>query len=306
MKFLFFAFILITVITGCSQADSSDQGASKEITSPFQGKVEHVHGMGYLDEDTLAFASHTGLKLYQDEKWAQTTSHKNDYMGFNVVDEGFYTSGHPGQESNLPNPIGIQKAAGIDKGLKSLALEGESDFHAMGVGYRNHSIYVLNQRANSLMDLGLYRSFDDGKTWGKLRAENLPENIFQIAVHPDNEQMVSVATKTGIYLSRDAGDTFKLISEEGQGSGLFFTKEKLYYGIYNNEGQSFKAYSLSDGSKQELSLPELEEDALMYVAKPPKQNEKIAIFTVNGSSFVSKDSGQTWTQILEEGETIIN
>ncbi len=303
-KILFLAFTFIIVITGCSQSDTGDGSSSSETTSTFQGKLEHVHGMGYLDGNTLAFASHTGLKLYQNEKWVQTTSHKNDYMGFSVVDEGFYTSGHPGEESNLPNPVGIQKTTGIDKGLKSLALEGESDFHAMGVGYRNHSIYVLNQRANSLMDLGLYRSFDDGETWEKLRAKNLPENIFQIAVHPDNEQVVSVATKTGIYLSRDAGDTFELISEEGQGSGLFFTKEKLYYGIYNNEGQSFQAYSLSNGSKQELSLPKLKEDALMYVAKQPQNNEKIAIFTVNGSSFVSKDNGQTWTQILEEGETL--
>ncbi|MBA2175669.1 hypothetical protein H0266_12280 [Halobacillus locisalis] len=223
-------------------------------------------------------------------------------MGFTVVEDGFYTSGHPGEQSDLPNPIGIQKGEVTQEDLASLAFEGESDFHAMGVGARNHVIYVLNQRPNSEMEQGLYKSTDDGETWEEIAADGLGEKIFQIAVHPDDESLVAVAGATGIYLSDDGGEKFEKVSDQGQGSGLYFTEDKLYYGLYTGE-PSMVEYNWADQSNKELPLPDLSEDAVMYISKHGTNEEEYAIFTIKGSSYLTEDSGGSWELILDQGQT---
>ncbi|WP_079478269.1 F510_1955 family glycosylhydrolase [Halobacillus salinus] len=308
------ALASVITIAGCSQAnqkessqqDRKQQGSSdvslQEVTETFDGTLQHVHGMGYLDENSIAFAAHSGIKIYKDGEWLSSTYHQNDYMGFNVVEDGFYTSGHPGEQSDLPNPIGIQRGEVIKEDLTSLAFKGESDFHAMGVGARNEAIYVLNQRSNSEMGQGLYKSTDDGENWQEIAAENLGEKIFQIAVHPDDENLVAVAGATGIFLSEDGGEKFERISNQGQGSGLYFSDDKLYYGLYTGK-PSMIEYNWEDQAKKELSLPELTEDAVMYISKHPTKDGEYAIFTIKGSSYVTEDSGGSWEQILDHGQT---
>ncbi|MGI8314559.1 F510_1955 family glycosylhydrolase [Halobacillus mangrovi] len=310
-KILFISFLIVIIIlAGCSQSNQEESGdqpsdqeqSANEATSSFEGSLEHVHGVGYTNEDTIAYAAHSGVKLYKNGEWLEAVHHKNDYMGFTVVEDGFYTSGHPGQQSSLPNPIGLQKGKVSEEGLSSLAFEGESDFHAMGVGYRNQAVYVLNGQPNSKMEKGLYRSFDQGKSWDKLAAENLGEKIFQIAVHPDNEKILAIAGAEGIYLSEDKGESFTRISDQGQGSGLFFTKDRLLYGLYTGEPFLY-SYQLEEQSKQEISLPELKEDAVMYVSKHPENEKEIVIFTIKGSSYTTSDGGESWKQIIDQGKT---
>ncbi|MGP4078055.1 F510_1955 family glycosylhydrolase [Halobacillus sp. K22] len=304
-------FISMLVLGACNsesnQSEGSEEGSDKkksiqESTDSFDGSVEHVHGMGYVDADTLAYAAHSGIKLHKGGKWLESTHHKNDYMGFNVVDNGFYTSGHPGEGSDLPNPIGLQKGKVTEEGLSALAFEGESDFHAMGVGARNHAVYVWNEHANSQMEQGLYRSLDDGESWEKIAAENSGEKIFQIAVHPDDENIVALATASGIYLSEDGGASFNVISEEGQGSGMHFTKDRLYYGLYTGT-PSLSVYKWDDQSKEEIGLPEMNEDAVMYLAKNPEKKDTFAIFTIKGNSYTTSDNGESWEQIIDQGQT---
>ncbi|WP_082235466.1 F510_1955 family glycosylhydrolase [Halobacillus massiliensis] len=310
MKFKLTLMILasITVITGCSQSDkeSSQKEEGKETlqasTESFDGSLEHVHGMGYVNDETIAYAAHSGIKLYQNGEWLESKYHKNDYMGFNVVENGFYTSGHPGGQSDLPNPVGLQKGDVTKEKLSALAFEGESDFHAMGVGARNHAIYVWNERPNSKMEKGLYKSTDDGKTWEKIKADNLGEEIFQIAVHPDDEDRVAVASSTGVFLSEDGGESFTKISEQGQGSGLFFTRDRLYYGLYNGV-PSLKSFNWNDQAKEDITLPQLKEDAVMYFSKNPDSESEFVIFTIKGSSYLTLDSGESWKQIIDQGQT---
>ncbi|RWZ54443.1 hypothetical protein EQV77_14285 [Halobacillus fulvus] len=314
---------ILIILAGCSQSEeegsadsqdpatnesssgdtdtSEDQTSSLEEVSSFEGSVDHVHGVGYLDGETVTFAAHEGLKLYQNGEWLQADLHKNDYMGFNMVDEGFYVSGHPGPNSDLPNPLGLQKGT-VDEQLSSIGFVGESDFHAMGVGYNSHAVYVLNEQPNSELDQGLYRSFDGGETWERLKAENLDEKLFQIAVHPTDEKKVAVASQSGIYLSEDAGDTFERVSAEGQGSGIFFAEDELFYGLYTGEA-AMKSYQLEDGSIEEVPLPDMTEDAVMYTAQNPQNPEELTIFTISGHAYQTENAGEEWTQIINNGTT---
>lgn len=63
--------------------------------------------------------------MFENGKWYKTTKENNDYMGFNAVQTGFYSSGHPGADSKLPNPIGIKKSEDNGETLENLAVEIE-------------------------------------------------------------------------------------------------------------------------------------------------------------------------------------
>ncbi|PBB06173.1 F510_1955 family glycosylhydrolase [Salimicrobium humidisoli] len=278
-----------------SEKDRSEQGELEK----FEGTVEHVHGLGYTDVDGVTFASHEGLKIYREGQWWETPYHKNDYMGFNAVKGGMYVSGHPGETSDLPNPVGLQKGRAGEEGLDHLGFRGESDFHLLGVGYENEAVYLLNDRPDEELETGFYRSFDKGETFEPFRAENLPEDLFQLAVHPIREKVVAAAAKTGVFLSEDAGETFKRISEKGQASGLTFTENSLYFGLLQN-GAAFKKYGLGSEEMETVPLPEFGEDAVLYSALSPGE-DVIIIYTMNGSSYSTEDEGETWKQFLEEG-----
>lgn len=67
-------FISMLILAACSSdsnqnetsEESSEQKESVEkSTASFDGSLEHVHGIGYMDADTLAYAAHSGIKLHK-------------------------------------------------------------------------------------------------------------------------------------------------------------------------------------------------------------------------------------------------
>ena len=281
--------------------EEAQQGSldADDFEVDFEGTVEHVHGMGYIEGDGLYFASHEGLKIYRDGKWVETDGMHNDYMGFNAVDRGFYTSGHPGNGSGMMNPIGIQRSMDGGRSLEHMGFEGETDFHAMAVGYRSHHMFVMNPQPNSGMGAGFFRSENEGQDWSEAAAEGLEGEISYLAMHPDDSQLIAAATSTGVYLSQDGGASFKALTSDGQfGTALTFSEDALYYASYETVSELVE-YELETGDKKTLALPELPEDGVLYIAQRP---DELAIYTVKGQAFISGDKGAEWTQIMEDGE----
>src|SRR5690625_5300451 len=132
-------------------------------------------------------------------------------MGFAAVDKGFYSSGHPGDDSNLPNPIGLQRSFDGGKTLKKIAFEGESDFHVMAVGFSSHDIILLNEQKNSKLVEGIYLSEDSGESWMEVTASGLDGDILSLSIHPSNSKYIAAATNSGLYLSSYIEETFSLI-----------------------------------------------------------------------------------------------
>ncbi|SEA40699.1 hypothetical protein SAMN05421743_104239 [Thalassobacillus cyri] len=292
-----------------SESQSKDQsnGNMAEFLQPFDGSVNHVHGIGYMNPETgIAFASHTGLKFYKDGKWQETKGQHNDYMGFNAVEDGFYTSGHPGKDSDLPNPLGLKKSFDGGQSMENLGFEGESDFHTMGVGYRNHAIYLMNIQPNSKLEAGFYRSLDDGETWESVEANGLSTSPFAIAVHPTDENIVAASTKNGVHLSEDGGKSFELIKENTQGTALFFEEDTLYYATYSNE-PTMEAVNLEDRSAEKISLPDIGQQAILYIAKNHAADEAFTILSSNGetdNAYRTTDGGSNWQQIIDQGKPL--
>ncbi|MUK89213.1 hypothetical protein GMD78_12605 [Ornithinibacillus sp. L9] len=263
--------------------------------------IDHVHGLGYAgDNGGLYFATHTGLKIYRDGNWYETSKNFNDYMGFNAVDKGFYTSGHPGADSDLPNPIGLQRSFNGGETLESLAFEGETDFHAMGVGYFSHDIIVMNPMKNSELDVGFYKSTDEGKSWEAVQALNLTGDIFALAIHPTDSNIIAAATTMGIFLSRDGGKHFEQLTEAAQGTAVFFNEDNLYYASYHSIPELIQ-YKLDDDKGKSMNLPDLQEDVPIYISQHPQNNQEIAFYTTKGQAFLTTDGAESWKQILVDG-----
>lgn len=279
------------------------ENASDDFEMPFDGTFTHLHGMGYIEqEDALYFSTHHGLKIFRDGNWFETSENNNDYMGFNAVDEGFYTSGHPSPDSDMPNPIGIQRSMDGGRSLEHLGMEGETDFHLMAAGYQSHHLFVMNPAPNSQIEAGFHRSEDLGETWEQVEAQGLEGEAVALAMHPTDSQLIAAATSEGVYLSEDGGQNFGLLSgEEETGTAVFFNDEELYYASYQAE-PALVRYTLEGGEQTALELPELTEDAVAYISEHPEEKSKIAISTFKGHAFVSEDAAASWQQILEQGQ----
>ncbi|MBT2756841.1 hypothetical protein J7E71_12865 [Mesobacillus foraminis] len=318
--------VMATTLTACGQdneeapkeetpsgqiSEGTEQNATKIGTGKleqsrffeeFNGKIDHVHGVGYAGNgNVLFFATHDGLKVYENGQWYKTKEENNDYMGFSATEDGFYTSGHPGMDSNLPNPLGIKKSSDFGETLQPVALEGETDFHTMGVGYSNEVIFALNPERNSIMETNqYYRSEDGGQSWKMVKANGLEGEIMSVAVHPTNPNLLAAAGSEGIYLSQDKGETFQRIIGEMTGTAIFFSEDTLWYGTYDGTPKLVK-HSLADGTEQKALLPKLEEDVVLFFAQNPQNENEMTFVTFNGTIYQSADGAKTWKLLVEEG-----
>lgn len=288
--------------TGQNVTKTEGTFASNSFFEPFDGKLDHIHGLGYAgNQNAPFFASHDGIKVFEDGKWYKTKKENNDYMGFNATENGFYASGHPGEDSKLPNPFGIKRSVDNGQTIENLALEGETDFHAMGVGFEKNVIVAMNPNKNSLMEANkFYVSEDEAKTWKELSAKGLEQEIVSIAVHPNNPEILAAAGKKGIYLSKDKGKSFELITKGMQGTAVFFTEDALWYGAYNGTPLLMKR-SLSDGTEKNMKLPDMKQDAVLYLAENPKDDKEITFVSFNGNIYQSTDGTTSWKLLAKEG-----
>lgn len=280
---------LSIVLSGCAT-----NSADVELT--------HVHGLGYTSDGQIVIPAHDGLRIYADGHWHVPEGPKHDYMGLSMVDDGFFSSGHPEPGSELKNPFGLVKSTDLGKNLDILDLHGEVDFHEMAVGYKNHTIYVMNHEPNSKMkDAGLYYTQDQTKTWNKSALNGVEGEHFVLAVHPTEESRVALGSEKGLFVSNDFGQSFKKIGSYQVTALHYNLKGDLYVGGY--EGKPFLSQlDPSFNPTQEFALPPLEKDAVAYFAENPKNEKEIVFATFNKSVFLSQDQGATWEKIADQGE----
>jgi hypothetical protein len=306
MKRMLAIITMTTVIlSACSNKEASQNGAF--LKKDIEGTIEHIHGAGYPGNDKGVYlATHSGLKIYQNGKWYETTRNNHDYMGFQATKEGFYASGHPGEGSDLKNPLGLVQSLDKGKSLKKIGFYGESDFHYVAAGYENGAIYVVNEQPNSEMEQGLYYSLDKGETWKKSQLRNMPAvPANQITVHPTSPETVGVATLEGIYLSKDYGNTFTLISNKENVTSLSIQKDYLLYASVDGQKVKLIRQELSSKEKQDIKIPNISEDnSIMYISVNPKNEKEMTMVTIKNDIFLTLDGGQTWRPIAKKGRRV--
>ncbi|MGX1983870.1 Beta-barrel assembly machine subunit BamC [Thermolongibacillus altinsuensis] len=270
-----------------------------------EGKFEHLHGIGYAgNQNAIYFATHEGLLVYQNNKWYETISNKHDYMGFSATDDGFYASGHPEEGSSLGNPLGLVKSVDSGQTLMNLGFYKESDFHYMAVGYKSHTIYVVNQEENEKLGQGLFYSKDDGKTWSQSQLNGLPQtSAGTIAAHPTDENMVVISTPEGIFLSKDNGNNFERFTRKFNTTTFVFQEKSILFAAIENNTPALIKQSLESKQEQVLSIPALDaKDFIIYMASNPTNDQEIVIATMSGDIFMTKNNGKSWTRLASKGK----
>lgn len=184
----------VVLLSGCTAPDTADTTPSSVGTglpSP------HVHALD-VDAETgqVLLATHGGLFDVTGQQ-ARKVGPPNDLMGFTAGHSRneFFASGHPGQGSTLPNPLGLIRSSDGGETWEAVSRQGQSDFHALAVTVSG--IVAFD---------GTLRTSPDGKTWTDVNAGFEPAVL---AGHPDSN-IVLATTPAGVQRSVDGGATWTL------------------------------------------------------------------------------------------------
>ncbi|WP_059172837.1 F510_1955 family glycosylhydrolase [Bacillus sp. FJAT-27445] len=295
------------IISGCSssQTKANDQ-KSTALAKGF--KAEHLHGIAYSSDENIYVATHEGMLATKGGKdWQLKGNYDFDFMGFTVMSDGsMISSGHPGKNSSLPNPLGFMMSKNNGKKWEQVSMLGKIDFHILTSNYTNPKvIYGVNQMDSGRYKAGLYKSINKGKDWEILKSSGLPQDlhtIYSIISIPDNEDVLLAGTDSGILKSEDGGvnwtvfDQSRLITAFGV---LPDTKELIAYSITNEEAGI--ATSSDQGTTWVGKGLDLGQDAVAYFGINPKDSKKIAVSTFENTVLFTDDAGNNWSKIMESG-----
>jgi photosystem II stability/assembly factor-like uncharacterized protein len=269
-----------------------------------QVTLEHIHGLDYKSDGLAIYIpAHDGLRVFKDRKWSIPAGEKHDYMGFSMVEDGFFSSGHPAADSTLADPLGIVKSNDYGKTIKLLDLYKENDFHGMTVGYHTKDIYVFNPNKNSKMnDAGFYYSTDETKTWNKSKLDGLSGQPTALAAHPTEKGVIAIGTDSGVYVSKDYGNTFEMLIANVNVTAVSFSHDNaLLVGMMKGRASLLK-FDLSTKKQIPFKLPSLgASDMIAYVKQNPKNKKEYVFATFEKNVFISKDDGTNWIKVVDKG-----
>lgn len=271
---------------------------------PAEPLLFHVHGLAFSpDGKSLLVPAHTGLAAFREDGWSEVDGPIHDFAGFSLAERAIYASGHPPPGSSLPNPLGLVKSTDLGKSWVSLALGGEADFHFLAASYRSNAIYVRSTEANSAMPIpGLHLSVDDGKSWRRRNGAGLEGDVFGIAAHPRDARTLAIATDKGLYLSRDAGETFKRFDGRQAVTAVTFDLDGLNVRFARAIRRELISATIDGRSRTVVLLPSIGLDYVTHIAQSPADQRLLAIATDRRHVFVTKDVGKAWRQIAKDGD----
>lgn len=292
--------LLLTLALAAGVATTARAGDAVTLT--------HVHGLSYSgDGNKLLIPSHDGLAIFEPDgkgRWSKADGPAHDYMGFSATRDALYSSGHPAPGSGLVNPFGLIKSVDGGKTWRKLGLEGESDFHLLATSYGTNAVYVTNHGVNSRMKQpGLHHTENDGMKWTHASAKGLTGEIRSLAVHPKDARIVAVGTASGLYLSRDAGETFsqRVAGQQIVGIGFELDGRHILFSSYQGKATLSRIGMAPGASPQNMPIPAMKDDAVAYIAQNPVRPGEMAIASFKRNVFLSQDEGRTWKPIAQNG-----
>jgi hypothetical protein len=186
--------------SGRSPAPSTSSGAAGVQQVALSAPVDHAHGLVVREDGSLLVGTHTGLRsVGQDGTAAKVGSGDDDLMGLTGVpgSSRLISSGHPGESSSMPNPLGLisSKDGGRTWAAKSLA--GQVDFHALATDGDLIAGFDGMQ--------GIRTSRDGGTTW----TQGAAIAATALAITPGS---VWATTERGLQRSTDNAQSFTVVN----------------------------------------------------------------------------------------------
>ncbi|WP_214784716.1 F510_1955 family glycosylhydrolase [Exiguobacterium sp. s183] len=295
------------LLSACGAEEApSDTNQSESATTDAWQRVEgdemvsHIHGAGFWqDDERPVIATHAGLMEYREDGWYTLPTNRHDYMGFEVVEDGFYASGHPDRRTDFKNPLGVLHGKDHGTMLEARSLEGEADFHYMSAGYETGTLYVYLEVATSQLETGFHRSTDGGRTFEPMQVQGIEETqVAGIVADATDAERVFFYGPSGILVSNDSGDSFEPLVEAEQVVTVGADEGQLAY-VRQTDG-SFEGvrFNLDDESTETFNLPELQADAVPI--ELAVKEERMLLVTSDNSVYEFTDG--EWEMRLDKGE----
>lgn len=268
------AVVTAGLLAGCSSTSEQAGGVQAESDDPALG---HVHGLGVDPADGSVYvATHHGLFRHAASGGLDPVGAlRRDLMGFTIAGPStFLSSGHPAPDEAAPNPLGLVESRDGGNTWTTLALSGESDFHALdAVGA---TVYGY--------DGTLKVSTDGGRTWESRASPPAAD----IAVNPNDPDMIAATTEAGVVVSRDGGRGFGA----PQGPVLVFVAWSTRGTIYGLALDS-TLYASTDGARwtKAATVPGGRPQALAAA------HDGRVLAATEGGVFESRDNARTVTRL---------
>jgi photosystem II stability/assembly factor-like uncharacterized protein len=211
---------LVAWLSACGDDDSSS------LEPPSSGAVaagpEHIHGLGVNPADgSLMIATHSGLfRAPAGSASAERVGdRRQDTMGFTVVGpDHFLGSGHPDLRDDLPPLLGLIRSEDAGRSWEPVSLLGRADFHVLR-SVRSR-IYGVNAADGELLV-----SDDGGLTWA---ARTPSGELIDVAAAPDDPDHVVASGVDGMFVSRNAGTTWRPLRRARAGLLAWLRRDALF------------------------------------------------------------------------------
>ncbi|MFJ7935661.1 F510_1955 family glycosylhydrolase [Sporosarcina sp. NPDC096371] len=289
---------IVGLLSACNTVEDNAYSFEEVETNTF----EHLHGLGYINGwSEVVISTHDGLYAYGEDGWKEATSEKHDYMGFQAIRDGFFSSGHPEPGSSYKNPLGLIKSTDKGASFKQLAFYGEIDFHYMAVGYDSNAIYVFNEMPTNEMSQGFHYSIDEGTTWQQPAMNGFTaESISNLAAHPTRQEVIAIGSEDGVFLSENYGEDFTLVHDTAMITYVTLTEAGGLYANFANEEVKITSFAV-DGN-EERDIPVTTKQPIAYIAVNPDNQQELVIATYNNDIYLTTDEGSTWETLADSGE----
>ncbi len=322
-------FCLILIFSSCK----NEKEAENKIQQKAKIEYTSVEIETILEDDSLsiraieiignnlAFAANKGtfgMYNFGNNTW-RTNTQKYDslvpeYRAVAATDDDFFML-------SVGSPALLYKTG--DSGAMELVYkeENEKAFYDAMAFWNNKEGIAMGDPTNNCISIIITR--DGGKTWKKLSCDLLPEVIegeaafaasnSNIAIEGDNTWILSGGMTSRVYFSPDKGETWEVFDTpllDGKattgGYTMDFYDENfgiILGGDYTNpEGNTGNKAVSKDGGKTWKLIAEGQEPGYKSSVRfiPNTGGEKIIATGFSGIS-ISKDSGETWEELSNEG-----
>ena len=203
------AVMLALGLAGCGGS------APSEPSLVVEAGAGHVHGLGVDPSDgALLLATHAGLFRVADggTRPERVGNRRRDTMGFTVVGpQRYLASGHPDPREGLPVALGLMRSTDGGRNWRPVSLLGRADLHVL----RSAPPYTY---AYDAAGGRLLVSTDQGRHWTRRTA---PRSVQDAAVDPRNPEQVAISTDDGLFLSPNAGRSWRALPAKARGMLLW-------------------------------------------------------------------------------------